>query len=480
MDNEKKLNASNVRRRQIVKAVIWSVRFGIFSIIIAAFLGSVSVVSRATVHLSPLLFLSGTFQNSETQSSSNASGLIGAITTSAASLIILLCLLKKRFFCRFVCPLGLCVDVAANIRRKTFRTRFGRYGLVFSHRRFFAFFSFFWFCSTAPLLFFPEVASPISAFAFDPMAILSQTLNSLPKATPLLLIFLICFLISPYFWRFQFCPCGAVQELLYLPKTFVQKRLKHIKKERLHEEKTQSSIASRRNFWAMVGILSLSPTIAVSIKKRGLSLKKFFFRPPGVTRESEFLAKCARCGRCVKACPNEILTLVNFSNGVNSSSEESVSPKGELANLSLLDKAILVGTPIVDFARGAQFCEKDCDVCSQACPTGAIFLADIADKKVKSIGIAKFEMEHCMLYYEQECSICRRECPYGAIDLVWLEEEYLELPTIDENICVGCGRCVVTCPGEPIFLNDGEYVDPGATTRVRALSIVQKSQERIN
>ncbi len=99
---------------------------------------------------------------------------------------------------------------------------------------------------------------------------------------------------------------------------------------------------------------------------------------------------------------------------------------------------------------------------------------------MKSIGIAKFEMEHCMLYYEQECSICRRECPYGAIDLVWLEEEYLELPTIDENICVGCGGPVVTCPGEPIFLNDGEYVDPGATTRVRALSIVQKSQERIN
>ena len=476
---EDKQKSSNSRRQRIVAIAVWFTRICVFSVILAIFFYGSSETLRSTMRLSPLLSLSETLQfldstPSSPQETSDSNLLLGA---SGSVLIIILCLFKRRFFCRFICPLGLCIDVAAILRRKTFRTRLLRYGLFFSRRNFFVFFSFFWLCLTAPLFFFPKEATPFSAFAFDPMTILSLTLVSFPKIAPVFIFFIICFVVSPYFWRRQFCPCGALQEALFLPKAFIQKWLKRKRNNRPSAEIIKSNGKSRRNFLEFVGLWGLSFALAATVKRQGLRLKKLFFRPPGAAQEGEFLSRCSRCGRCVKACPNSVLTLVTFDDEIHSTTEETLLHSKETDNLSLFSKTILLNTPTVDFNRGAQFCEKDCDACARACPTGAVSFSNLEDKNRKPIGLAKFEMERCMLYYEQECSICRRECPYGAIDLVWFEEEYLELPSIDENLCVGCGRCVVSCPGEPIILDFGEYVEPGDAKRIKALSIIQKERQ---
>jgi formate hydrogenlyase subunit 6/NADH:ubiquinone oxidoreductase subunit I len=112
--------------------------------------------------------------------------------------------------------------------------------------------------------------------------------------------------------------------------------------------------------------------------------------------------------------------------------------------------------PRLVFDAGA-FCEKDCVACSTACPTGAISPLTLDAKKRLKIATVDFKVEHCLIYYQQECAICRRECPFEAIDFVWNEEEYASLPVVDAEKCVGCGRCVAFCPGEPIFQ---EFTDP--------------------
>ena len=49
---------------------------------------------------------------------------------------------------------------------------------------------------------------------------------------------------------------------------------------------------------------------------------------------------------------------------------------------------------------------------------------------------------------EIPCNPCVNACPFGAISMKNLND----LPKIDYDKCVGCGRCVSVCPGLAIFL----------------------------
>lgn len=45
---------------------------------------------------------------------------------------------------------------------------------------------------------------------------------------------------------------------------------------------------------------------------------------------------------------------------------------------------------------------------------------------------------------EIPCNLCEAACPYGAIEV---GEPIINLPTLLEDKCTGCGVCIASCPG---------------------------------
>ena len=71
-------------------------------------------------------------------------------------------------------------------------------------------------------------------------------------------------------------------------------------------------------------------------------------RPPGALDESDFLSRCIRCGECMKVCPNNALQ-------------------------PTLTEAGLEGLWTPTLVPRIGYCEPSCVLCSEVCPTGAIW-----------------------------------------------------------------------------------------------------------
>ncbi len=118
--------------------------------------------------------------------------------------------------------------------------------------------------------------------------------------------------------------------------------------------------------------------------------------------------------------------------------------------------------PEITYERG--YCRPECVKCAEVCPTGAIKRISTADKTAISIGQAVWIKDNCIVNRDNlPCTICERHCPTDAIILVPVnpEEEnnpqqgsgfpgnrpaVLKIPTIDKELCIGCGACEHLCP----------------------------------
>ena len=457
------MQKNDSQRRKIKKSVLVAFRFFVFIASCCALLYGSEIIARIVCRLSPTSFLASLTPNGA--SKIHASAFLDDASAILGVLVVVLCIFKRRFYCRFLCPLGAALDACAFLRRKSFKKRFLKYGLTFPPRRLFAFFATFWALASIPFFLPDKTSSPLfdafSPLIFDPTAIFSRAFVLFPKTSVVLIAFLVCFIVSPLFWRFQFCPCGTLQEALYLPKRLgVKIRQRNLAtKKNAFDKKTSAS--SRRQFFGAASVISLSVVIVYALRRLGGKLSTLFFRPPGALPESRFLTQCARCGRCVDACPTKLLKLVDKEATTNADDPSTIA------------NALQIGLPRVDFESG--YCQEECVACGQVCPTGAIARLTPEKKARVPIGLAKFDLEKCLLYYNRECSICRRECSYDAISFVWSDEEYLKIPTIDEKLCVGCGRCVAFCPGEPLFDDSGAPVEDVSVKRPKALRIVKRA-----
>ena len=156
-------------------------------------------------------------------------------------------------------------------------------------------------------------------------------------------------------------------------------------------------------------------------------------RPPGVRDEAEFLKKCVRCGECMKVCLRSALYPALSQAGIEG-----------------------LYTPVLIPRLG--YCEYNCTLCGQVCPTGAIPDLPVAEKKREVIGKAVFDKNHCIPFARRiDCIVCEEHCPIPqkAIrsEIVTVtgfdgSKRQVKAPYVVEELCNGCGICEQVCPLE--------------------------------
>jgi ferredoxin len=166
-------------------------------------------------------------------------------------------------------------------------------------------------------------------------------------------------------------------------------------------------------------------------------------RPPGSLDEPEFLSRCIRCGECMKVCPNTALH-------------------------PTLDEAGIEGFWTPTLVPRIGYCEPSCVLCSEVCPTGAIWQITPKDKgwvvgvgaqqqnQPVRLGTAFYDRGRCLPWaMATECIVCEEWCPVSP-KAIYVQEaqvidsagntKTLKQPRVDPSRCVGCGACEYACP----------------------------------
>lgn len=173
---------------------------------------------------------------------------------------------------------------------------------------------------------------------------------------------------------------------------------------------------------------AVAATLVLGFVPLGESRAEWRPRPPGALDGSRFTAACARCGRCVTACPYDTLRL---------------AAPGDPAP---------IGTPFFTPRDVPCYMCKDIP-CVKACPTGALdpLLDDIRNARM---GVAAVDPNSCLSWQGLRCEVCLRECPEAnrAITIEMhprgLSKHAVFVPVVHPDACTGCGLCERGCPTE--------------------------------
>jgi len=121
-------------------------------------------------------------------------------------------------------------------------------------------------------------------------------------------------------------------------------------------------------------------------------------RPPGALDEDRFLARCIRCGQCMRICPTNIIQPALLEAGVQG-----------------------LWSPAVNYRIGRSGCLPNCIACSQVCPTAALRplsleekqgLGEFAAQGPIRLGTAFVDRGRCLPWaMDRPCLVCHEVCP---------------------------------------------------------------------
>lgn len=212
--------------------------------------------------------------------------------------------------------------------------------------------------------------------------------------------------------------------------------------------------ASRREFLATSAAIALSaPILSAAVPQPGkekacanagecingdtcdftnqcyTSGSKLPVTPAGSTGIEEFNAACTACNLCIVKCPSQVL-------------KPAVTEYGLRGFMQ----------PVMKY-RDGHFCNYDCTVCSQVCPTGAIKPLTKEEKHTVQIGIAHFFPGKCVAVVNSyDCGACAEHCPTAAVHMKDNPSGGPRIPEVTPELCVGCGACEQICPEKAIIV----------------------------
>ncbi len=188
---------------------------------------------------------------------------------------------------------------------------------------------------------------------------------------------------------------------------------------------------SRRHV-IQAGLLGVSGVVFGHALGRG-EKQSTVIRPPGALQEKEFVDACIRCLQCVKIC--------NSTGGCLQPTFLQAGWEG-------------LWTPRVE--PGLGYCEFDCTLCGQVCPSGAIRELQPSEKKKTKIARAVFDKNRCIPWAaHKDCLVCEEHCPVADKAIKFERREIstpdgdlltVKLPYVVEELCIGCGICEYKCP----------------------------------
>lgn len=250
---------------------------------------------------------------------------------------------------------------------------------------------------------------------------------------------------------FNVCPSNGLKFELQIGKSKIAET-----------NNTNSDDSGRRTFLTSLALFSLSSSIvsyaqnkiAVYKKNEIPILKTNATSPPGSLGNYNMTAQCTACQLCVSVCPSKVLQPSFLEYGFTGMMQPHMDNK--------------VG-----------YCDYECTLCSEVCPTGAIQKITKSQKRSIQIGKVRFIEDNCVVKTQgTDCGACSEHCPTKAVEMYPYEKNpKIRIPVVKEELCVGCGACEHACPTIPY---KAIWVESNIEHQIAELPKEEKIEEEVD